>query len=259
MPPENSSSLSISVPRSVVPRTRSWILVKSRKSIPSQSEFSLHSSIHRSPTMMNRGRYLDNPNVGSAKVPSILYYDRNGHFRGVENGAGLQDDESLLQMRWFVGAAYFPSAGTHDHRWKLMIGPTQPSAELKNHMSTDLPRGKTIIDVFSDFMGYLFRSTRTLFVSSDPNAENRWNSVSHKIELVLTHPNGWGGSQQSQLRAAAVRAGIVPGTREGLSRVHFVTEGEASFNFCVTHTQAGETMKVWLCRIPFTCARLTFQ
>jgi len=128
-----------------------------------------------------------------------------------------------------------------------MIGPTQPSAELKKHMSTSLPRGKTIIDVFSDFMGYLFKSTRTLFVSSDPNAESRWNSVSHKIELVLTHPNGWGGPQQNQLRTAAVQAGIVPDTQEGLSRVHFVTEGEASFNFCVTHTRAGEDMKVWLC------------
>jgi len=135
-----------------------------------------------------------------------------------------------------------------------MIGPTQPSAELKNHMSTDLPRGKTIIDVFSDFIGYLFSSTKALFVSSDPNGERRWNSLSREIELVLTHPNGWIGSQQSQLRTAAVRAGIVPDTQEGFSRVHFVTEGEASFNFCVTHTQAGEDMKVWLCYIPSSCA-----
>ena len=136
-----------------------------------------------------------------------------------------------------------------------MIGPTQPSAELKNYMSSDLPKGKTIIDVFSDLIGYLFRSTRMLYVSSDPSAESRWNSLSHEIELVLTHPNGWGGSQQSQLRAAAVRAGIVPGTHEGLSRVHFVTEGEASFNFCVTETQAGRDMKVWLrqCRPIVPC------
>ena len=90
-----------------------------------------------------------------------------------------------------------------------MIGPTQPSAELKKHMSTNLPKGKTIIDVFSDFIGYLFKSTRTLFVSSDPNAERRWNSMSHEIEFVLTHPNEWGGSQQSQLR--------VPPSKQGLS------------------------------------------
>ena len=181
--------------------------------------------------------------MGSTKVPSVLYYDSNGKFRGVENGTGLQDDESLLQMRWFVDPIYSSSAGAHVHRWKLMLGPTEPPAALKEQMSKELPKGKTTIDLFSDFMRYLFDSTRALFVSSDPNGERRWNSVSHEIELVLTHPNGWGGPQQSKLRTAAVRAGIVPDTQAN-SRVHFVTEGEASFNFCATHTQAGENMKV---------------
>jgi len=67
--------------------------------------------------------------------------------------------------------------------------------------------------------------------------------VSRSIELVLTHPNEWGGPQQSQLRTAAVKANIVPDTPEGRARVHFVTEGEASFNFCATHTHAGENLK----------------
>jgi len=125
-----------------------------------------------------------------------------------------------------------------------MLGPTEPPAALKEQMSKELPKGKTIIDVFSDFMRYLFDSTRALFISSDPNGEHRWYSVSHEIELVLTHPNGWSGPQQSQLRTAAVRAGIVPDAQANC-RVHFVTEGEASFNFCATHTQTGESMKVW--------------
>ncbi|KAF9783740.1 hypothetical protein BJ322DRAFT_1109589 [Thelephora terrestris] len=172
-------------------------------------------------------KYLDNPNVGSAKVPSILYYDQNGNFRGVENGTGLQDDESLIELRW----------------WKLLLGPTEPSAALRKQMSTDLPRGKTVVDIFSDFMRYLFDSTKALFISSDQNGEHRWNSVSRNIELVLTHPNEWCGPQQSKLRTAAIRANIVPDTPEGHARVHFVTEGEASFNFCVTHTQAGENLK----------------
>jgi hypothetical protein len=121
-----------------------------------------------------------------------------------------------------------------------MLGP----AGLRNQMSTNLPRGKTIVDVFSDFIRYLFDSTKALFIASDQNGERRWNSVSDKIELVLTHPNGWGGPQQSQLRTAVILAKIVPDTSEGHSRVHFVTEGEASFNFCATHTQAGDNLKV---------------
>ena len=125
-----------------------------------------------------------------------------------------------------------------------MMSPIEPSAAMKDQMTTELPKGKTIVDVFADFMRYLFDSTRTLFMDSEPNGQLRWDSISNNIELVLTHPNGWGGPQQSQLRTAAIRAGIVPDTPTGRSSVHFVTEGEASFNFCATHTQAGKGLKV---------------
>ena len=90
-------------------------------------------------------------------------------------------------------------------------------------------------------MRYLFDSTKALFKQSEVNV--RWDSIS-SIELVLTHPNGWGGPQQSQLRIAAVKAGIVPDTPAGHARVHFVTEGEASFHFCATQINADEKLKV---------------
>jgi len=93
-------------------------------------------------------------------------------------------------------------------------------------------------------MRYLFDSTKTLFKATEPSGELRWASVSDNIELVLSHPNGWDGPQRMQLRTAAVRAGIVPDTPIGHSRVHFVTEGEASFNFCATYTQAGRNLRV---------------
>jgi len=115
---------------------------------------------------------------------------------------------------------------------------------MKDQMSKELPKGKAIVDVFADFMGYLFGSTKALFIASEPNGELRWDSISDSIELVLTHPNGWGGPQQTLLRTAAVLAGIVPDTPAGHSSVNFVTEGEASFNFCATHTQAGKDLKV---------------
>ena len=128
-----------------------------------------------------------------------------------------------------------------------MLGPAEPVAVLKGQIGKELPKGKTIVDVFSDFMRYLFHSTKTFFVavSSGRKGELRWNSVSSNIELVLTHPNGWGGPQQSQLRAAAVQAQLVPNTPAGHERVHFMTEGEASLHFCATHTQLCENLKVW--------------
>jgi len=122
-----------------------------------------------------------------------------------------------------------------------MLSPSDLSAAMVDQMSMELPKGKTIIDVFADFMRYLFDSTETLFKSSEPNV--RWDSIS-TIELVLTHPNGWKGPQQNQLRIAAVKAGLIQDTPTDHARVHFVSEGEASFNFCATNTQAGENLKV---------------
>ena len=122
-----------------------------------------------------------------------------------------------------------------------MLSPLELPVAMKDQMSTELPRGKTIVDVFADYMRYLFESTETLFKSSEPNV--RWDSIS-SIELVLSHPNGWGGPQQSQLRSAAIKAGIVSNTPAGRAQVHFVAEGEACFNFCATEIQAGETLEV---------------
>ena len=30
-----------------------------------------------------------------------MYYDHDGHFRGVENGVDFQDDDEFLRMRWW--------------------------------------------------------------------------------------------------------------------------------------------------------------
>jgi len=125
-----------------------------------------------------------------------------------------------------------------------MLSPLELPVAVVDQMGTELPKGKTIIDIFADFMRYLFDSAKALFKSSEPNGELRWDSISGSIELVLTHPNGWGGPQQTHLRNAAIKAGIVPDTPAGHASVHFVTEGEASFSFCATHTQAGRNIKV---------------
>jgi len=125
-----------------------------------------------------------------------------------------------------------------------MLSPNKLPVAMKDQMSKELPKGKTIIDVFADFMGYLFDSTKILFKSSEPGGEVRWDSISDSIKLVLAHPNGWGGPQQAQLRNAAVKAGIVPDTPVGHASIYFVTEGEASFSFCATQTQAGKNLKV---------------
>ena len=126
----------------------------------------------------------------------------------------------------------------------MLLSPNELPTEMADQMSMQLPRGKTIIDIYADFMRYLFDSARELFQASEPNGEIAWESISNSVEVVLTHPNGWGGPQQAKMRNAAVKAGIVPDTPAGYNSVHFVSEGEASFCFCASHSLVGKSMKV---------------
>lgn len=125
-----------------------------------------------------------------------------------------------------------------------MLSPTEIPDAMKDQMSTQLPKGKSIVAVYADFMRYLFESTKELFKASEPNGELRWGSISKSIQLVLAHPNGWGGTQQTKLRTAAINAGIVPDTPAGRNSVRFVSEGEASFSFCATQTLTGKNLVV---------------
>jgi len=68
--------------------------------------------------------------------------------------------------------------------------------------------------------------------------------VEHDLQIVMAHPNGWEGAQQSKMRRSAVYAGIVPDTNEGKSRIRFVTEGEASLHACVLNGLAVDVLSV---------------
>lgn len=96
-----------------------------------------------------------------------------------------------------------------------------------------LPQGKTVVDVFTDFLSYLFECTKAYIEEAHPSGKSLWSSFEGVYEIILSHPNGWGGSQQAKMRDAVIRAGILPDTPAGNQRLHFVTEGEASMNYCV--------------------------
>jgi hypothetical protein len=76
-----------------------------------------------------------------------------------------------------------------------------------------------------------------------------WDSFGDEIDFVLTHPNGYEGPQQTIMREAAIRGGLVPDAATAEKRVSLVTEGEASLHFCIQSGLAAEAMKV--CFLPW--------
>lgn len=129
------------------------------------------------------------------------------------------------------------------HRWKLHL---RPKILVSSHVNDDdlpaLPSNKTAVDILGDFMKYLFHCARIYIQKRHSRA--LWNSVANNIDFVLTYPNGWEGVQQSQIRHAAVLAGLVSDTLECQSRIQLLTEGEASLHFCIRNSLTSDAMAV---------------
>ena len=91
-------------------------------------------------------------------------------------------------------------------------------------------------------MRYLFTCARNYITESHASGTSMWRSMESNIEFILTHPNGWEGLQQQQIRRAAEIAGLIPSGDDHANRIHLLTEGEASLHFCVTHVLASDSL-----------------
>ncbi|TFK26684.1 hypothetical protein FA15DRAFT_667159 [Coprinopsis marcescibilis] len=160
---------------------------------------------------------------GASKIPTIIYYDKGGNVCAVGAEAMREgiyeqaEDEDWVKSEWF----------------KLHIRPKTDSSRQITAQIPPLPLNKSVIDVMADFLGYLFKCASTFIQDTHANGRDLWESVQGEIDFVLSHPNGWEGFQQTQMREAIVKAGLIEDTRKGHSRVSFVTEGEASLHFSI--------------------------
>ncbi|KAJ7841610.1 hypothetical protein B0H14DRAFT_3457380 [Mycena olivaceomarginata] len=166
---------------------------------------------------------------GDSKIPTAIYYDLGGIIRaeGAETTLAAcveqAEEDSWEHAQWF----------------KLHLRPTVSGPELP-----PLPHRKTATSVLADFLRYLFECAKKFI--KETHTEALWASLQHNIQFVMAHPNGWQGKQQSQMRDAAVVAGLIPHSDAGHQRLRFVTEGEASLHFCIRNglgTQAIDSGK----------------
>ncbi|KAG8955792.1 hypothetical protein FRC03_011055 [Tulasnella sp. 419] len=171
--------------------------------------------------------------ANSTKIPSVLFYDRFGELQAA--GAKTSDpeiemqaqDEDWIRVEWF----------------KLLLRPLGKDPELDDAPKTTLPPYKTAVDVIGDYIGHVASLARKHFLENMIGSAVIWNEVKNRIQYVLSHPNGWAMSQHDSLRKAAIIGGLVPDTAEGRARIHFVSEGEASFHWCLAEGLSRNDLK----------------
>ncbi|KAF9476870.1 hypothetical protein BDN70DRAFT_881863 [Pholiota conissans] len=172
---------------------------------------------------------------GASKIPTIIYYDRSGNVKAVGAEAMREgiyeqaEDEQWVKAEWFklhLRSRVGPGAGR----------------EVSNDIPP-LPLNKTVVEVFADFLAYLFECASSYIQDTHANGVDLWASVKGQIDFVLSHPNGWEGTQQAEMRKAAVLASLIPDTTAGHGRLSFVTEGEASLHFAIQNGLPTGAMK----------------
>ncbi|KAF8814878.1 hypothetical protein BYT27DRAFT_7081226 [Phlegmacium glaucopus] len=170
---------------------------------------------------------------GSSKIPTVLYYDKDGAVRAVgaetltEGIYEMAEEGGWFKVEWF----------------KLHLRPNSAKTREITQKLPPLPDKKQAVEILADFLRYMYRCGRTYIEESHANGADLWASVESEIQFILTHPNGWEGVQQTQMREAAVKAGLIPDTTAGRARVAFVTEGEASLHFAIKHGLPAQATK----------------
>ncbi|KAF9466599.1 hypothetical protein BDZ94DRAFT_182968 [Collybia nuda] len=170
--------------------------------------------------------------AGNSKIPSVVYYDKHGKMMVAGAEADTTTAQSQAEDEGWIKTELF----------KLRLRPRTMQLNMNGMRLGPLPRRKTAVHVFGDFLAYLYRCTRNFIIDTHGNGAALWNAVETNIQFVLSHPNGWEGAQQTKMRRSAIYGGLIPDTNEGKARIRFVTEGEASLHACVLNGLAADVL-----------------
>ncbi|KAJ2928083.1 hypothetical protein H1R20_g9013, partial [Candolleomyces eurysporus] len=129
----------------------------------------------------------------------------------------IAEDQGWVKAQWF----------------KLHLRPKSYNTQQITSEIPPLPPGKTVVAVISDYLKYMLHCAELYVKDTHVNGPEFWRSMEGEIDYVLSHPNGWEGAQQDQMRKAAIMAGLISDNPAGHARISFVTEGEASLHFSI--------------------------
>ncbi|EUC60271.1 heat shock 70 kDa protein 12A [Rhizoctonia solani AG-3 Rhs1AP] len=165
-----------------------------------------------------------------AKVPTLVWYDASK--KAVSFGAECLLPDVELEAedeRWSL-AKHF----------KLHLHPSDMKAKHAFKLDA-LPPGVSLRQIYSDFMGYLFKHTKSYFEDRIVDGKQIWSKYKTTMDIIIAHPNGWGLRQQVFLRSAMVATDLIPADQAS-RRIRFVTEAEASLHYCIYHTNLGSRL-----------------
>lgn len=170
--------------------------------------------------------------TSSSKVPSVVLFNKSSEIAlfGAEAVNGSSANKILDQGGFIVRC------------WKLHMKPAHlkliESDNDQNGIPSfePLPKGIHAEEITAKFLAYMTSCVGSHIISRHSNGPALLQQFGSNIHYVITIPNGWELAQQQVLRNACLSAGLV--TPERAQSISFVTEAEASVNFCIHSSQS---------------------
>ncbi|KAG8762537.1 hypothetical protein FRC11_009011, partial [Ceratobasidium sp. 423] len=178
------------------------------------------------------------------KIPTVIWYDASK--KAVSFGAEALTrlvEQQAEDDGWALAQHFKLHLHPNDMKAKHSLKLDSAYLQHPPAIHLDLPPRVTLRQIYSDYLGYLLKHTQTYFEDRIIGGKLAWQQYKPTMEVILTHPNGWGLREQSFLRMAAVDAGLVSLSKAS-TNVRFVTEAEASVHFCIYHTNLENGLQV---------------
>ncbi|KAG8695085.1 hypothetical protein FRC08_008054 [Ceratobasidium sp. 394] len=166
-----------------------------------------------------------------SKIPTLVWYDTNKKAVAFGAEAESQGAKNHAEDNGWQLAKHF----------KLHLHPDDMKAKLDLTLDP-LPRDISLYQIYSDFLIYLFKHTRAFFEAHILDGRTVWEAYSPNIEVVITHPNGWGTRERGFLRSVAMEAGLA--SVSSPHKIQFATEAEAIFHFSAYRTDPGGYLQI---------------
>lgn len=173
-----------------------------------------------------------------SKIPSIIWYDNIGRPQAFCAEARSPAVVARAEReQWYLA-----------EQFKLHVHPPSMASSQFIHL-IPLPPNVTIEQIYADILAYLYHRTQLFFQEKEFELQGGgqiWHKLAsqNSIDFILAHPSGWGLEQQSMLRRAAVKAGLVPSQHIAAERVQFIGEAEASVHYVMVHADLESRLQV---------------
>ncbi|UZJ55704.1 hypothetical protein CBS101457_005024 [Exobasidium rhododendri] len=173
--------------------------------------------------------------TSGSKVPSVILYSSDG--KPALFGAEAVDGAAASKVLDQGGAAA--------RWWKLYLKPSHLELIVDLESAAPdmdpLPFGVTAETIAAQFLSYMVSCVGAYIQSRHSNGGDVLAQMAESISYVITIPNGWELPQQQVLRNACIEAGMV--SQDRASTISFVSEAEASMNFCAQSSAASDWLE----------------